>query len=100
MPVADAVAMVRAPPDERSRSLNRFGDADASAKLIKLCPSEWPSLAWNRSGLSPRCVGLRKSDILRPFLAAAKRVARATQYFTDPFVAPAWRAQWVERMDT
>jgi len=22
------------------------------------------------------------------------------QYFADPFVAPAWRAQWVERMDT
>jgi len=27
------------------------------------------------------------------------RVARETQYFADPFVAPAWRAQWVERMD-
>jgi hypothetical protein len=25
---------------------------------------------------------------------------RETQYFADPFVAPAWRAQWVERMDT
>ena len=28
------------------------------------------------------------------------KVARETQYFADPFVAPAWRAQWVERMDT
>ena len=28
------------------------------------------------------------------------KVTRETQYFTDPFVAPAWRAQWVERMDT
>ena len=27
-------------------------------------------------------------------------VARETQYFADPFVAPAGRAQWVERMDT
>ena len=27
------------------------------------------------------------------------KVARETQYFADPFVAPAWRAQWVERMD-
>ena len=27
------------------------------------------------------------------------KVARETQYFSDPFVAPAWRAQWVERMD-
>jgi ketosteroid isomerase-like protein len=27
-------------------------------------------------------------------------VARETQYFADPFVAPAFRAQWVERMDT
>jgi ketosteroid isomerase-like protein len=26
-------------------------------------------------------------------------VARETQYFADPFVAPAWRAQWVERID-
>src|SRR5271168_3922614 len=26
------------------------------------------------------------------------KVARETQYFADPFVAPAWRAQWVERM--
>jgi hypothetical protein len=27
------------------------------------------------------------------------KVARETQYFGDPFVAPASRAQWVERMD-
>ena len=27
------------------------------------------------------------------------KVARETQYFADPFVAPAWRAQWVERME-
>jgi len=28
------------------------------------------------------------------------KVAREVQYFADPFVAPASRAQWVERMDT
>ena len=28
------------------------------------------------------------------------KVAHETQYFADPFVAPAWRAQWVERMGT
>ncbi len=27
------------------------------------------------------------------------KVARETQYFADPFNAPAFRAQWVERMD-
>jgi hypothetical protein len=27
------------------------------------------------------------------------KVARDTQHFADPFVAPASRAQWVERMD-
>ena len=27
------------------------------------------------------------------------KVARETQYFADPFLAPAFRAQWVERMD-
>jgi ketosteroid isomerase-like protein len=27
------------------------------------------------------------------------KVARETQYLADPFVAPAFRAQWVERMD-
>jgi SnoaL-like domain len=27
------------------------------------------------------------------------KVARETQYFADPFVAPAWRAHLVERMD-
>ena len=27
------------------------------------------------------------------------KVARETQYFADPFVAPAFRAKWVERMD-
>ena len=27
------------------------------------------------------------------------KVARETQYFADPFVAPASRARWVERMD-
>src|SRR5271170_2482866 len=31
---------------------------------------------------------------------AGDKVARETQYFADPFVAPAFRAQWVERMDT
>jgi hypothetical protein len=25
------------------------------------------------------------------------KVAHETQYFGDPFDAPAWRAQWVER---
>jgi ketosteroid isomerase-like protein len=29
-----------------------------------------------------------------------EKVARETQYFADPFEAPAWRAQLVERMDT
>ena len=28
------------------------------------------------------------------------KVVRETQYFADPFAAPASRAQWVERMDT
>ncbi len=28
------------------------------------------------------------------------KVARETQYFAEPFVAPASRAQWIERMDT
>jgi ketosteroid isomerase-like protein len=28
------------------------------------------------------------------------KVAQETQYFADPFVAPASRAQWVERIDT
>ena len=28
------------------------------------------------------------------------KVARETQYFADPFVAPASRSHWVERMDT
>ncbi len=28
------------------------------------------------------------------------KVARETQYFADPFAAPASRAQWVERMGT
>jgi hypothetical protein len=28
------------------------------------------------------------------------KVARETQYFADPFVAPAFRAKWVERIDT
>ena len=28
-----------------------------------------------------------------------EKVARETQYFADPFVVPAFRAQWVERMD-
>jgi hypothetical protein len=28
------------------------------------------------------------------------KVARETQYFAEPFVAPAFRAKWVERMGT
>ena len=30
---------------------------------------------------------------------SGNKVARETQYFSDPFEAGAWRAQWVERMD-
>jgi hypothetical protein len=30
---------------------------------------------------------------------AGGKIARETQYFADPFPAPAWRAQLVERMD-
>ena len=30
---------------------------------------------------------------------SGEKVARETQYFADPFEAPAWRAQWVERTD-
>jgi hypothetical protein len=26
------------------------------------------------------------------------KVMHETQYFADPFEAPAWRARWVERM--
>jgi len=29
-----------------------------------------------------------------------EKIARETQYFADPFEAAAWRAQWVERIDT
>jgi Tn3 transposase DDE domain len=29
----------------------------------------------------------------------AGKVVHETQYFASPFEAPAWRAQWVERMD-
>ena len=28
------------------------------------------------------------------------KVERETQDFADPFLAPAWRAQWVEQMGT
>ena len=27
-------------------------------------------------------------------------IARETRYYTQPFEAPAWRSQWVERMAT
>ena len=30
---------------------------------------------------------------------SGEKVARETQYFADPFVAPASRAKWVERME-
>ena len=31
---------------------------------------------------------------------SGEKVTRETQYFADPFVAPASRAKWVERMET
>jgi hypothetical protein len=30
--------------------------------------------------------------------AAGGKVAHETQYFADPFEAPAWRSQWVVKM--
>jgi hypothetical protein len=33
-------------------------------------------------------------------LTEGSKVGRETIYFADPFEAPEWRAQWVERMET
>jgi hypothetical protein len=45
---------------------------------------------------------LRYDDRPSPTVSIIKfrdgKVARETQYFADPFDAPAWRAPWVERM--
>jgi ketosteroid isomerase-like protein len=42
----------------------------------------------------------KPSDTVSIMEFRGDKVARETQYFADPFVAPAWRAQWVERMET
>jgi SnoaL-like domain len=42
----------------------------------------------------------KPSDTVSIMEFAGDKVARETQYFADPFPAPAFRAQWVERMDT
>jgi hypothetical protein len=42
----------------------------------------------------------KPSDTVSIMEFRGDKVARETQYFADPFVAPASRAQWVERMDT
>jgi hypothetical protein len=39
--------------------------------------------------------GVRDQEVFR-----GDRVSRETPYFADPFVVPAFRAQWVEGMDT
>jgi ketosteroid isomerase-like protein len=41
----------------------------------------------------------KPSDTVSIMEFTGDKVARETQYFADPFVAPAFRAQWVERMD-
>jgi ketosteroid isomerase-like protein len=41
----------------------------------------------------------KPSDTVSIMEFAGDKVARETQYFADPFPAPAWRAQLVERMD-
>jgi len=42
----------------------------------------------------------KPSDTVSIMEFSGDKVARETQYFADPFPAPAWRAQLVERMDT
>jgi ketosteroid isomerase-like protein len=42
----------------------------------------------------------KPSDTVSIMEFAGDKVAHETQYFADPFPAPAFRAQWVERMDT
>ncbi|HEY6467638.1 MAG TPA: nuclear transport factor 2 family protein [Candidatus Acidoferrales bacterium] len=42
----------------------------------------------------------KPSDTVSIMEFTGDKVARETQYFADPFAAPAWRAQWVERMDS
>jgi hypothetical protein len=42
----------------------------------------------------------KPSDTVSIMEFRGNKVAHETQYFADPFVAPAWRAQLVERMDT
>jgi hypothetical protein len=41
----------------------------------------------------------KPSDTVSIMEFSGDKVARETQYFADPFPAPAWRAQLVERMD-
>jgi hypothetical protein len=41
----------------------------------------------------------KPSDTVSIMEFTGDKVARETQYFADPFPAPAFRAQWVERMD-
>jgi ketosteroid isomerase-like protein len=41
----------------------------------------------------------KPSDTVSIMEFKGDKVARETQYFADPFPAPAFRAQWVERMD-
>jgi hypothetical protein len=40
----------------------------------------------------------KPSDTVSIMEFTGDKVARETQYFADPFPAPAFRAQWVERM--
>ncbi len=44
--------------------------------------------------------GGRVSDVVAIFELKDGKIWRDTRYYAEPFEAPEWRAQWVERMET
>jgi hypothetical protein len=58
-----------------------------------------PGEAWIIEGTIDYGDGIPVSTVTILELNAEGKIVRETDYFANPFEAPAWRSQWVERME-
>jgi hypothetical protein len=58
-----------------------------------------PGEAWVIEGTIDYGDGIPVSSVSIIETGADGKIVRMTQYFANPFEAPAWRSKWVERME-
>lgn len=81
-------------------AINRnYQSATGSAPQMKLRRILKPGEAWVIEGTIDYGDGTPVSAVSIIETNADGKIVRQTDYFANPFEAPAWRSQWVEKME-